>query len=268
MAEVKIQGETVSQRPEKKQLDGTEAFLLQDSEGTKHAKASTLKEFVNPGVGQSVAGMELEYEGETYEAGQGAERFNNYTANAPIGIYSHAEGAGNFAGGDYSHAEGSSNRAEEAHSHAEGNGTVAAGMASHAEGIVTHAGGMGGHAEGWGTVTQNDGEHADGKFNRSNTGETAAEQTRHSVGIGTDGDNRRNAFEIMADGSAYFYGAGGYDGTNAAEANAEGTKAETLQQTLASKVSGTGVASIQVVAELPEAQEDGVLYIVTGEGGA
>lgn len=226
MAEVKIQGETVSQRPEKKQLDGTEAFLLQDSEGTKHAKASTLKEFVNPGVGQSVAGMELEYEGETYEAGQGAERFNNYSENWAVGQYSHAEGFGNFAGGDYSHAEG------------------------------------------WGTVTQNDGEHADGKFNRSNTGETAAEQTRHSVGIGTDDDNRRNAFEIMADGSAYLYGAGGYDGTNAAEANAEGTKAETLQQTLASKVSGTGVASIQVVAELPEAQEDGVLYIVTGEGGA
>lgn len=254
MAEIKIQGETVSQRPEKTRLDGTEAFLLQDSEGTKHAKASTLKEFVNPGVGQSVAGMELEYEGETYEAGQGAERFNNYSENWAVGQYSHAEGAGNFAGGDYSHAEGSSNRAEEANSHAEGNGTVAAGMAS--------------HAEGWGTVTQNDGEHADGKFNRSNTGETAAEQTRHSVGIGTDGDNRRNAFEIMADGSAYLYGAGGYDGTNAAEANAEGTKAETLQQTLASKVSGAGVARIQAVAELPEAQEDGVLYIVTGEGGA
>ena len=175
MTEVKIQGETVSQRPEKKQLDGTEAFLLQDSEGTKHAKASTLKEFVNPGVGQSVEGMELEYEGETYEAGQGAERFNNYSENWAVGQYSHAEGAGNFAGGDYSHAEGSSNRAEEANSHAEGNGTAAAGMASHAEGVVTHAGGMGGHAEGWGTVTQNDGEHADGKFNRSNTGETAAE---------------------------------------------------------------------------------------------
>lgn len=268
MAEIKIQGETVSQRPEKTRLDGTEAFLLQDSEGTKHAKASTLKEFVNPGVGQSVAGMELEYEGETYEAGQGAERFNNYSENWAVGQYSHAEGGGNFASGNYSHAEGNSNRAEEFCAHAEGNGTVAAGMASHAEGIVTHAGGMGGHAEGWGTVTQNDGEHADGKFNRSSAGDTDAEKTRHSVGIGTDGDNRRNAFEIMADGSAYLYGAGGYDGTNAAEANAEGTKAETLQQTLASKVSGTGVASIQVVAELPEAQEDGVLYIVTGEGGA
>lgn len=37
---------------------------------------------------------------------------------------------------------------------------------------------------------------------------------------------------------------------------------------LASKVSGAGVTRIQAVAELPEAQEDGVLYIVTGEGGA
>lgn len=268
MAEIKIQGETVSQRPEKARLDGTEAFLLQDSEGTKHAKASTLKEFVNPGVGQSVAGMELEYEGETYEAGQGAERFNNYSENFAVGDYSHAEGAGNFAGGDYSHAEGCTNRAEEANSHAEGNGTAAAGMASHAEGVVTRAGGMGGHAEGWGTVTQNDGEHADGMFNRSSAGDTDAEKTRHSVGIGTDADDRRNAFEIMSDGSAYLYGAGGYDGTNAVEANAEGTKAKTLQQTLAGKLDGTGVTSIQAVAELPEVPEDGVLYIVTGEGGA
>lgn len=32
------------------------------------------------------------------------------------------------------------------------------------------------------------------------------------------------------------------------------------------KVSGTGVSSIQVVATLPDVQEEGVLYIVTGEG--
>ena len=48
MAEIQIQGQTISQRPEKAQLDGTEALLLQDTEGTKHAKASTLKTFVQP----------------------------------------------------------------------------------------------------------------------------------------------------------------------------------------------------------------------------
>lgn len=123
MTEVKIQGETVSQRPEKKQLDGTEAFLLQDSEGTKHAKASTLKEFVQPDM-------------------------SGYAKKTDI---------------------------------------------PNTEGLLS---------------------------------KTDADQTYQPKG-------------------------------NYA------TKTD-----LASKVSGTGVASIQVVAELPEAQEDGVLYIVTGEGGA
>ena len=48
MAEIKIQGETISQRPEKARLDGAEYFLLQDSEGTKSTKAATLKTFAQP----------------------------------------------------------------------------------------------------------------------------------------------------------------------------------------------------------------------------
>lgn len=46
MAEIKIPGETISQRPEKARLDGEEYFLLQDLEGTKSTKAATLKTFV------------------------------------------------------------------------------------------------------------------------------------------------------------------------------------------------------------------------------
>lgn len=38
------------------------------------------------------------------------------------------------------------------------------------------------------------------------------------------------------------------------------------KEELNSKVSGTGVSSIQVVTALPDVQEEGVLYIVTGEG--
>ena len=45
---IEIQGKTVLQLPEKAQLDGGEAFLIQDSGGTKHAKASTVKEFAKP----------------------------------------------------------------------------------------------------------------------------------------------------------------------------------------------------------------------------
>ena len=59
MAEIQIQGQTISQRPEKTQLDGTEALLLQDTEGTKHAKASTLKTFVQPDLSGYATKTEL-----------------------------------------------------------------------------------------------------------------------------------------------------------------------------------------------------------------
>lgn len=59
MAEIQIQGQTISQRPEKAQLDGTEALLLQDAEGTKHAKASTLKTFVQPDLSGYATKAEL-----------------------------------------------------------------------------------------------------------------------------------------------------------------------------------------------------------------
>ena len=59
MAEIQIQGETINQRPEKTQLDGTEALLLQDTEGTKHAKASTLKTFVQPDLSGYATETEL-----------------------------------------------------------------------------------------------------------------------------------------------------------------------------------------------------------------
>lgn len=57
--EIKIQGETVSQRPEKKQLDGTEELLIQDSEGTKKTKSSTLKTFVQPDLSEFAKKTEL-----------------------------------------------------------------------------------------------------------------------------------------------------------------------------------------------------------------
>ena len=36
---------------------------------------------------------------------------------------------------------------------------------------------------------------------------------------------------------------------------------------ISGKVSGVGITSVQVVGSLPDHQADGVLYIVTGEGG-
>ena len=159
----------------------------------------------------------------------------------------HAEGNGTTASGDASHAEGLQCQALMLYSHAEGqNCTVDGGIAAHAEGIETYAEGdgshaegigtnvanAGGHAEGIGTKAINDYEHAEGSYNKSNSGSTDDKKTRHSVGIGTSATERKNAFEIMANGDIYMLGIGGYDGTNATD---ETTK--TLQEVLAALAS-------------------------------
>lgn len=63
-------------------------------------------------------------------------------------------------------------------------------------------------AEGLNTITSNTGEHAEGKFNISNI------NTIHSIGIGENSNNRKNAVEVLNDGSTYIYGIGGYNGMN------------------------------------------------------
>lgn len=81
------------------------------------------------------------------------------------------------------------------------------------------------NAEGKGTITRNIGENANGTFNVSNTGSEDSKKTIHSIGIGVDDGNRKNAAEVMQNGDVYINGVGGYDGTNQAEA-------QTLQASL------------------------------------
>lgn len=164
-------------------------------------------------VGEKTEGKQFTVDDEQVTAGEGAERFNG-DSNIATGYYSHAEGNGAIASGEASHAEGSFTTASGYRSHAEGGYTTASGQASHAEGIRTTA--------------TNDYEHAEGRFNKSNTGSTDAEKTRHSVGIGTDINARKNAFEIMANGDIYVYGLGGYNGKNALRDDVK-----TLQELLA-----------------------------------
>ena len=51
MAEIQIQGKTVLQLPKKQAIDGTEAVLLQDTEGSKHAMTTAFKEFMKQETG-------------------------------------------------------------------------------------------------------------------------------------------------------------------------------------------------------------------------
>lgn len=145
--------------------------------------------------------------------------FAHAEGNATIakGPYSHSEGKKTFAKGQTSHAEGDNTVSEGIASHAEGDNTLAYGNASHAEGTVTAANGNYSHTEGVRTIANNEGEHAEGKYNLSTLNKTI-----HSVGIGTDTNARKNAFEILNDGTSYIINLGNYthsvipyyDGTN------------------------------------------------------
>lgn len=113
---------------------------------------------------------------------------------------------------------------------------IASGAYSHAEGSGTTASGRYSHAEGGGTTANNDYEHAEGICNKSNSGETSADKTQHSIGIGTGINDRKNAVEVMANGDVYINGVGSYDGTNYADA-------QTLQEVINSQ-SGGGVGKV------------------------
>ena len=106
---------------------------------------------------------------------------------------------------------------------------------AHAEGCKCKALGSYSHAEGFYTVANNEYEHAEGRGNVSNTGNSSAKTTVHSVGImgTTTASERHNAHEIMFNGDHYIYGLGGYDGTNALSSDSK-----TLQQVITELQSG------------------------------
>ena len=77
-------------------------------------------------------------------------------------------------------------------------------------------------AAGKGALVTNDSEIAVGRFNKStktsnNYGDKG--NTAFSIGIGESNDVRKNAVEVMQDGSIYINGVGGYTGTNPTESN-------------------------------------------------
>ena len=114
-----------------------------------------------------------------------------------------AEGFNTEANGAYSHSEGAWTVANGSHSHTEGHQTSATSESSHAEGMGTLANGSYSHAEGYNTITNNAGEHASGKFNVSTTGSISAVKTLFSIGNGSDGNSRHNAFEVRENGDIY-----------------------------------------------------------------
>ena len=99
-------------------------------------------------------------------------------------------------------------------SRATGDYAIAMGRNSHAKGEASVT-------EGINTSTNNQAEHAEGRYNYSHTGNTEADKTQHSIGIGhatQDMSGRQNAVEIMANGDVYIIGIGNYEGQDYSDA--------------------------------------------------
>ena len=115
-------------------------------------------------------------------------------ADSDVGERSTAEGSRTTASGEGSHAEGIGTKATGRDSHAEGAGSIASGYDSHAGGNSSIASGLVSFSHGIQTSAQSEAEVAFGKYNISRHG------TLFSIGDGTAGDARHNAFEITTNG--------------------------------------------------------------------
>lgn len=136
-----------------------------------------------------------------------------YKFSAAIGFASHVEGTGNIAPKASVTLEGLDTGATASFvngaNHAEGAGNFAGAAASHAEGIRNEIGhnAHASHAEGIKNTTQNRAEHASGQYNKSNKASDTfgdAGNTLFSVGCGTSDTDRKNAFEVMQDGTCKY----------------------------------------------------------------
>lgn len=136
-----------------------------------------------------------------------------YKFSAAIGLASHVEGTGNIAPKASVTLEGLDTGATASFvngaNHAEGAGNLAGAAASHAEGIRNEIGhnAYASHAEGIKNTTQNRAEHASGQYNKSNKATDTfgdAGNTLFSVGCGTSDADRKNAFEVMQDGTCKY----------------------------------------------------------------
>lgn len=145
--------------------------------------------------------------------GKTASSGYTYKFSAAIGHASHVEGMGNLApvcwGAFEGLDEGAVASVVNGANHAEGAGNFAGAAASHAEGIRNEIGdnAYASHAEGIKNTTQNRAEHASGQYNKSNKATDTfgdAGNTLFSVGCGTSDADRKNAFEVMQDGTCKY----------------------------------------------------------------
>lgn len=137
----------------------------------------------------------------------------HYKFSAAIAPFSHIEGMGNITEECSARFSGLDTGVEtvfiNGSNHAEGVGNYNGGAASHVEGIRNEINkdAYASHAEGIKNTTKNRAEHASGQYNKSNKATNTfgdAGNTLFSVGCGTSDADRKNAFEVMQDGTCKY----------------------------------------------------------------
>ena len=137
----------------------------------------------------------------------------HYKFSAAIAPFSHIEGMGNITEECYANFSGLDTGVEtvfiNGSNHAEGVGNYNGGAASHVEGIRNEINkdAYASHAEGIKNTTKNRAEHASGQYNKSSKATDTfgdAGNTLFSVGCGTSDADRKNAFEVMQDGTCKY----------------------------------------------------------------
>lgn len=139
---------------------------------------------------------------------------NNTTA---MGYSAHAEGVGTNAYGRASHTEGWGTQTGELVEISEGDQTYnisnpEKGLAAHADGYNTKAIANYSHASGFETIADQPAQTVVGKYNKENSSRGSV----FVVGGGDDGaiHGRRNAFEVIHDGTIYILWEGNYYSLN------------------------------------------------------
>ena len=186
---------------------GTQAGRTED-EFNAYFYDSVHNKPINGGAGKNSSGEILDNRSLTYKKsysfgvaegeqtkalGRGSHSEGYYTKTE--GDYSHVEGWKTFSKGLASHAEGEQTTASGDFSHAEGFGTTSKGACSHAEGMSTEAIGEKSHVEGFATRALIEFQHVEGVYNADNP------NALHIVGNGTSDNARKNAFEVLKDGT-------------------------------------------------------------------
>lgn len=137
----------------------------------------------------------------------------HYKFSAAIAPFSHIEGMGNITEECYATFSGLDTGVKTVYingsNHAEGVGNYNGGAASHVEGIRNEINkdAYASHAEGIKNTTQNRAEHASGQYNKSSKVTDTfgdAGNTLFSIGCGTSDADRKNAFEVMQDGTCKY----------------------------------------------------------------